>query len=68
MWDYKKPNQDGEFRFTRSKDGKTIYAIMMTWPENGKALVKSLKEGSPHRESAIESVELLGSNAKLESR
>ena len=66
MWDYKKPNKDGEFRFTQSKDGKTVYAIMMTWPKSGKALIKSFKKESKYHRGTINSVELLGSDANLD--
>lgn len=66
MWDYTRPNQEGEFRFTRSKDDEVLYAIMMTWPENGRALIKSLKQGSKYYPGQIDSVSLLGSEAKLE--
>jgi len=65
MWDYKKPNKDGEFRFTQSKDGKTVYVIMMTWPESGKAVIKSLRQGSPHHSAEINDVSLLGSDAMI---
>jgi len=65
MWDYKKENKEGEFRFTQSKDGKDIYAIMMTWPKDGKAIIKSLKKDSPYLNNKITSVQLLGSNDKL---
>ncbi len=66
MWDYKKPNKDGEFRFTQSKDGKTVYAIMMTWPESGKTVIKSLRQRSPHHSVEINDVALLGSDARLD--
>jgi hypothetical protein len=66
MWDYKKSNKTGEFRFTQSKDGKTLYAIMMTWPTSGHALIKSLKSGSEYRPGEIASVELMGSTSKLD--
>ena len=66
MWDYKKSNKDGEYRFTQSKDGKTVYAIMMTWPASGKTVIKSLKTGSDYRSEKISSVELIGSDEKLE--
>ncbi len=65
MWDYKKPNQDGEFRFTQSRDGNTVYAIMMTWPNSGKALIKSFKIGSKYRPEEVTSVELIGSDDEL---
>ncbi|MCD6355052.1 MAG: alpha-L-fucosidase [Prolixibacteraceae bacterium] len=66
MWDYKKANKEGEYRFTRSKDGKTVYAIMMVWPENGKAIIKTLAKNSDYLDKKIKSVELLGSDQKLE--
>lgn len=65
MWDYKKPNKVGEFRFTQSKDGKKVYAIMMAWPKGRKAVIKSLKKGSEYRPGRIQSVELIGSSIKL---
>jgi alpha-L-fucosidase len=66
MWDYKKPNLDGEFRFTQSKDGKISYAIMMTWPDSGKVIIKSLRQGSPHRAVEINEVSLLGSDTTID--
>jgi alpha-L-fucosidase len=65
MWNFKKPNDDGEFRFTQSKDGRTVYAIMMSWPESGKAVIKSLRQGSPHHSAEINSVSLLGTEAPV---
>ncbi len=65
MWDYKKPCKEGEFRFTQSKGGRTLYAVMMAWPENGKAAVRALRKGSEHYPGEIGSVELLGSDAEL---
>ena len=51
---------------TSVKDGKTVYAIMMTWPDKGKAIIKSLKKGSRHRSVEIADVSLLGSDATIE--
>ena len=56
--DKKKPQfTAGDFRFTTK--GKTLYAIALAWPENGKLIVKSLAGQSVNR------VELLGHKAKL---
>ncbi|VGO19352.1 alpha-L-fucosidase [Pontiella sulfatireligans] len=66
MWDYKKSDKDGAYRFTQSKDGKTVYAIMMAWPKSGKTVIKSLAKGSEYRPSAIKSVELIGFDGELE--
>ncbi len=63
MWDYKKKAKDGEWRFT--KKGDVLYAILMKWPENGKAVVKSLKYDSLYYPGQIKSVEMLGSSEKL---
>lgn len=56
-----KPYTSEDIRFT-SKDN-TLYAISMKWPENGKILIKSLP--SQLEETAVQSVALLGSSAKL---
>ncbi len=34
-----------DFRFTTSADGKTLYAIALAWPADGKLVVKSLARG-----------------------
>jgi alpha-L-fucosidase len=54
--------QPGDFRFTRSKDGKILYAIAMAWPTDGKLLVKSLATGA----EKISEVSLLGNPGKLD--
>lgn len=51
-----------DFRFTTK--GKTLYAIALAWPEDGKLVVKSLGSTAPGVGSAT-SVTLLGSEAKL---
>ncbi|WP_299546854.1 alpha-L-fucosidase [Seonamhaeicola sp.] len=48
-----------DIRFTQSKDGKTIYAFLMSWPGNGeKVSISSLKKHLSLE--ALKSVELLG--------
>ena len=49
-----------DFRFTSK--GSTLYAIELAWPENGEAVVHTLRTGSTGR---IKSIELLGSTAPL---
>lgn len=52
-----------DIRFTRSKDGKTLYAIVLEIPQDGKVTVKSLKEGSDKWSGDIRSVRLVGGRA-----
>ena len=59
-WDYRQDFVAEDIRFTQSKDGKTLYAIVLNWPEDGKVVVKSLKEGSGYRSEKIKSVTMLG--------
>jgi len=50
-----------DIRFTQSKDGKTLFAMVMSWPTNGKVLIKSL--ATPI--GIIKNVSLLGSKSAL---
>ena len=43
--------------------GDTLYAFQMKWPEDGKALIRSL---APYRGVAVANVELLGHDGKLD--
>jgi alpha-L-fucosidase len=61
----KKPFTAEDIRFTQSKDGKTLYAIVLEIPPDGKATVKSLASGSPNWPGKISSVRLVGSWGKL---
>ncbi len=49
-----------DIRFTQ-KDGK-LYAILMAWPKNNQALIKSIKKS----EHTISNVKMLGSDATLD--
>ncbi len=50
-------------RYTQSKDGRTIYAFGLGWPESDKVVFKSLAlRQSPE---TIKSIKLLGSDAKI---
>lgn len=52
-----------DIRFT-SKGG-VLYAYIMDWPENGKVVIQSLRQGSEHFPQEIARVELLGSHGHL---
>jgi alpha-L-fucosidase len=53
-----KPFSSLDYRFTTK--GNTLYIIALGWPENGKALIKSLSKGNSLRPESINRVELLG--------
>jgi alpha-L-fucosidase len=54
-----------DIRFTASKDGKTLFAIALGWPTDGKLVVKSLAKNALNYPGEINSVELLGSREKI---
>jgi alpha-L-fucosidase len=56
-----KPFTAEDIRFTQSKDGKTVYAIVLEIPKDGKVTVKSLAAGSDKWPGKIGSVRLVGS-------
>ena len=56
----KKPFTAEDIRFTQSKDGKTIYAIVLEIPKDGQVTVKSLATGSANWPGDIGSVRLVG--------
>lgn len=64
-WNYRVPFTAQDIRFTQSKDGKTLYAISLDWPKDGKVVVKNLKAGSEHYPREIKSVSMVGSNETL---
>jgi alpha-L-fucosidase len=55
-----KPFTAEDIRFTQSKDGKTVYAIALEIPKDGKVTVKSLAAGSDKYPGEIGSVRLVG--------
>ncbi len=55
-----------DIRFTRSKRGDTVYAIILGWPEEKSFEVKSMGFASSFHPGKIENVELLGCVDKLE--
>ena len=60
-----KPFVPEDIRFTKSKDGRTLYAIFLAWPEDGKVTVKSLAKNSVYWPGEIGSVHLLGASGGL---
>ena len=56
----KKPFTAEDIRFTQSKDGKTLYAIVLEIPTDGKVTVKSLASTSSDWPGKIGSVRLVG--------
>ena len=55
-----KPFTAEDIRFTQSKDGKTVYAIVLELPKDGKVTVKSLAASSEKWPGKIGSVRLVG--------
>ena len=55
-----KPFTSEDIRFTQSKDGKALYAIVLELPRDGKVTIKSLASDSPHWPGKIGRVELVG--------
>ena len=56
----KKPFTAEDIRFTQSKDGQTLYAIILEIPKDGKITVKSLAGGSTNWPGEIGGVRLVG--------
>ncbi len=59
-WNYRVDFTAQDIRFTQSKDGQTLYATTLDWPENGNVVVKSLADGSEYYPGKINSVEMVG--------
>jgi alpha-L-fucosidase len=56
----KKPFTSEDIRFTQSKDGKTLYAIVLEIPKDGKVTIKSLATTSEYWPGKTGSVKLAG--------
>jgi alpha-L-fucosidase len=56
----KHPFTAQDIRFTQSKDGKTLYAIVLGFPKNGEMTIKSLASKSELWPGRVRSVKLLG--------
>lgn len=57
----KKPFTAEDIRFTQSKDGKTVYAIVLEIPKDGKVTIKTVGTRSEYWPGKIGSVRLVGS-------
>jgi alpha-L-fucosidase len=62
---HKAPFTAEDIRFTRSKDAKTLYAIVLAFPADGKVTIRSLAENSPHWPGRIRGVRMLGGHGAL---
>jgi alpha-L-fucosidase len=56
----KRPFTAQDIRFTQSKDGKTLYAIVLAYPANGEMTIKSLASKSELWPGRVWSVKMLG--------
>jgi alpha-L-fucosidase len=56
-----KPFTPADVRFTAK--GDAVYAFVMGWPTDGKAVIKSMRAGGPHLKKAVARVEMLGRGA-----
>ena len=56
-----KTAKEGDVRFTRSKEGQTLYAISSAWPAHGKLTIQSLPRGT----DPVANVSLLGHEGEL---
>lgn len=61
----KKPFTAEDIRFTQSKDGQSVYAIVLGLPADRKVAVKSLAKGAAHRPEVIHGVHWLGGKQNL---
>jgi len=57
-----------DIRFTRSKDGRTLYAIALGWPKNGKLRITTLGRQTRIAHNGIQKVTLLGQESPLNWR
>jgi alpha-L-fucosidase len=60
-----KPFTAQDIRFTQSKDGKTVYAIVLAFPTDGQVTIKSLASHSSWWPGEINSIHLLGVSGEL---
>ena len=59
----RQPFTPRDIRFTTK--GKTLYAILMAWPTDGKATIASLARGNKNASGEIGDVALVGSTEKI---
>ncbi len=63
MWDFKGKCDAHDVRFTKLDN--TLFAFILDWPKDGKAIIKSLGTGTKVSEKGIVGVKLLGYKGKL---
>jgi alpha-L-fucosidase len=61
----KRPFTAQDIRFTQSKNGKALYAIVLAFPSDGKVAITKLAENSSEGGFSIASVRMLGVRGKL---
>ena len=61
IWDI---SEEGPVRFTRSKDGKALYAIALEWPQDNTLSISALAAGN--RAGKVSSVSMLGYDGSLD--
>lgn len=61
----KQPLTAKDIRFTTSKDGRILYAILLSAPQNGSAVIKSLSQTSPYWPGKISDVRLVNGGQEL---
>jgi alpha-L-fucosidase len=54
-----------DIRFTQSKDGKTIYAFILGWPEEKEIIISSFNIKNELTFSNIKKISILGTNDKI---
>jgi alpha-L-fucosidase len=57
---------EGEARFTRSKDGTTLYVIFIDWPNAGRDTLTSLAAGNNVIDGDIDRITMLGANKAVD--
>ena len=60
-----KPFTPADIRFTQSKDGRTLYALVLAFPADGKVTIQSLAENSASWPGKIGGVRMPGLRGKL---
>ena len=64
QWKFTECN-GSDIRFTRSKDGGTLYAMVLGWPKNGKLRITTLGRQTVIAKGGIREVTLLGQDTPL---
>lgn len=55
-----------DIRFTRSRDGHLVYAMVLGWPSDGRITMQTLFRGNPYLRAPVCRVDLLGSAKPVE--